>query len=366
MAKIGILTFHAAHNYGSMLQTYALQRVLASMGHEVKIINLRTLSQNFMYIHPLQHLTRNKIKTLLFHPYVLYENVKKWHKFESFIKSNYTLTDKVFSLSQTLDIITKEKFNYLVTGGDQIWNMNCQDFILSYYLPFKINNVKKISYSPSFGDGESWEPIPYSNVLKVLLDDYDSLSVRDVAGANFLKDLMRKDIPIVPDPTFLLSKQHYEKLAGEKPIIKGHYMFYYTPNPDVQIEKVCIDFAKANNMRLITSTGEYNHCNGMEKRLSIGPNEFLNLIKYADIVCGKSFHMVVFCLILQKRFLAVTGNTDHRIKGILDMLSLHDNACPKDADGTKLSIPEIDWQNVSVKLLKYKQTGIDYLSNSIH
>ena len=30
MLKIGILTFHGSHNYGSMLQAYALQQYLES------------------------------------------------------------------------------------------------------------------------------------------------------------------------------------------------------------------------------------------------------------------------------------------------------------------------------------------------
>ena len=36
--KIGIITFHAAHNYGSMLQAYALQTFLERNGNIVEII----------------------------------------------------------------------------------------------------------------------------------------------------------------------------------------------------------------------------------------------------------------------------------------------------------------------------------------
>ena len=39
--KIGILTFHRAHNYGAVLQCYALQEVLKGMGHEVEVIDYR-------------------------------------------------------------------------------------------------------------------------------------------------------------------------------------------------------------------------------------------------------------------------------------------------------------------------------------
>lgn len=47
--KVGILTFHASHNYGSMLQAYALQQTVLKLGHECEIINLRTAVQKSMY-----------------------------------------------------------------------------------------------------------------------------------------------------------------------------------------------------------------------------------------------------------------------------------------------------------------------------
>ena len=37
--KIGILTFHRGNNYGGILQCYALQQVLKSLGHSVEIVN---------------------------------------------------------------------------------------------------------------------------------------------------------------------------------------------------------------------------------------------------------------------------------------------------------------------------------------
>lgn len=39
--KIGIINFHAAHNYGAMLQAYALQRTLEKENNEVEIIDLQ-------------------------------------------------------------------------------------------------------------------------------------------------------------------------------------------------------------------------------------------------------------------------------------------------------------------------------------
>ena len=43
--KIGIITFHAAHNYGSKLQAYALKTFLTCGQNMAEIINYRTENQ---------------------------------------------------------------------------------------------------------------------------------------------------------------------------------------------------------------------------------------------------------------------------------------------------------------------------------
>lgn len=41
MYEIGILTFHYAHNYGAMLQAYALNTYLNKHGYDARIIDYR-------------------------------------------------------------------------------------------------------------------------------------------------------------------------------------------------------------------------------------------------------------------------------------------------------------------------------------
>ena len=61
--KIGILTFSRVHNYGAILQCYALSEILKQMGHDVKIIEykqpfLEALNRPFVlkeFIHRLSN-----------------------------------------------------------------------------------------------------------------------------------------------------------------------------------------------------------------------------------------------------------------------------------------------------------------------
>ena len=47
--KVGIITFSSAHNYGALLQAYALSKYLESIGLEVEIINYRPKSIDNVY-----------------------------------------------------------------------------------------------------------------------------------------------------------------------------------------------------------------------------------------------------------------------------------------------------------------------------
>ena len=47
--KIGIITFNSAHNYGAVLQVWALQEKLKSKGHDVEVINYRIPSIDNLY-----------------------------------------------------------------------------------------------------------------------------------------------------------------------------------------------------------------------------------------------------------------------------------------------------------------------------
>ena len=50
MKKVGILTFHASHNNGSMLQALALQTILTNKyNYDTEIINYSNEAQQNMY-----------------------------------------------------------------------------------------------------------------------------------------------------------------------------------------------------------------------------------------------------------------------------------------------------------------------------
>lgn len=368
MAKrIGILTFHASHNYGSMLQTYALQTYLELKGYEVTVINHRNLAQKSLYIKPGQLLKKKNLKEILSHPRVFVQNIGKWNKFERFMRDYYHLSHEYVDLVSTEKAINGGLgLDAVITGGDQIWNMNCLDFSPAYFLPFDTPGIRRIAYAPSLGDEQWWRPQHYANLLKVLVGKYDFPSVRERSSSAFLSDLLGHPVPFIVDPVFLLKRQDYELLAGKEPLIKGDYILYYTPKPDKSIAGYVANLAKRLGYKVVIS----NKGKGKEEKEFIsycdsGPVEFLNLMNHATLVCGRSMHLVAFALLMHKPFYAVCRSEGARIRHLLDEVGLPSRLVKIDDDLSTIDQRPIDWDGVEMRLDVLRQTGYRFLEDAL-
>ena len=144
--KVGIITFHASHNYGSMLQAYALTKCLVDMGCAVEIVNLRTEKQHKMYPLPMDFKTRSLkgvIRDFVYNPILATESVGKWYKYERFLK-RLPLTREY----KSYDELKSERWDYdvLIVGSDQIWNTACRDWDESFFGTFVPDSMRKIAY----------------------------------------------------------------------------------------------------------------------------------------------------------------------------------------------------------------------------
>ena len=148
--KIGILTFHCAHNYGAVLQCYATQEFLRGKGYDVEVINYRP----YYLLHPYQlfnyrrvlcknpiRLIKKFIQELLLFP-VRY---KRWRAFEGFINEQLQLGSVVTNkLPIDCDV-------YLI-GSDQVWNPKITNgFDDVYFAQFPFAKAKKryVAYAAS-------------------------------------------------------------------------------------------------------------------------------------------------------------------------------------------------------------------------
>ena len=116
MKKIATITFHGAHNYGSNLQSYALQeyiKKIAGSGCLYEILNLRTDIQKRQYSLNKD----NKITSKIVRKFLLKDfdrkNKGKYEKFENFINNKLQVTKEYSSLEELKN--ANLKYEYLIS-----------------------------------------------------------------------------------------------------------------------------------------------------------------------------------------------------------------------------------------------------------
>lgn len=361
--KIGIITFHASHNYGSMLQAYALQQTVLKLGHECKIINFRTKRQrNFYKPFPIQGNKFTILKAIRY-PRLAIDDIRKHRRFEKFLKEKYILTPGEYGTSSELKEAALD-FDCYISGSDQIWNTSCFDFDTAYYLDF-VTKGRRVAYAPSMG------PFPERQVtemnypmIRQNLAEYSAITVRESRTAKLIKKITGRDSQIVLDPTFLLSIDKWDELAGEKPLVSGEYILLYTPWYSKELYEAAAELARRFNLKVICTladacrTWAKNPC--FSFHTAVGPVEFVNLIKNARFVVSGSFHAVVFSILFGIPFYAREGMDDSRTADILNITGLQQMA-----EMPRASIPSYDAISVCVALQPIIGQGIAYLKKAL-
>lgn len=327
--RVGIITFHAAYNYGSMLQAYALQQTISHMGISCEIINFRSQRQKDMYrLDFAKGSVYERTKRFLIQlPYV-FALLNKQRLFEDFVQGELMLSRKEYS---TLEELQNADFSYdyYISGSDQIWNDICIDFDWAYFLSF-VKSGYKIAYAPSMG------PIPEkfrkenTKQLEVLLSNYNAISAREPRTAQYIESITGKNIPSLIDPTLLLPIEIWENLAAKRPLIEGKYIFLYSPWYNEKLYQQAANLSEQYQMKVVVSQAIPYFSAVMKWKnfkvySAVGPKEFLNLCKNAKMICCNSFHAVVFAVLFKVPFVALNGMKDSRVGNLLSLIGMEDN-----------------------------------------
>lgn len=369
MKRVGIITFHAAHNYGSMLQAYALQQVILNIGYECEIINFRSAIQKEMYqpAFMVGTLYGRLVGFIIQAAYAL-EIVKKYRLFENFLRKELILSSKEYTTLKDLEN-ADFSYDYYISGSDQIWNVQACDFSYAYFLPF-VKSGKRIAYAPSMGPHLSINKYGEIDKILELLKKYDAVSMREVAGSQYIESFIDKPVPIVLDPTLLLTSKKYDKLISNKPLIKGEYIFVYSPWSNDDVYEMAYALGQKYNKKVVVSQGLRNKhemlrwSSKFKIYAAVGPKEFLNLCKNAFIVCCGSFHAVVFSILFRKSFFVLDGMNDNRVSTLLRLTHLQSRSFSLLDD--YLSAPlYIDYTSALSNLEIERQKSLEWLKDNL-
>lgn len=377
--NIGILTCHRVHNYGALLQAYALLNFLKKKGHNVKIIDYWPTYRNWMYnLVNLDFKKKSKFYTFLHIllrilkiPISLIRFLEKFirhQRFEAFI-CHFLKISWDFKFSDLEDMA--HDCDLYIVGSDQVWRYyefsNKVWFDDAYWGRFLLDSwVKKISYAASMGSiVQEFAQISY---VRANIKNFTAVSVRESHLKLFLESNTSIEVEHVLDPAFLLDRHEWNLLINtklERKIIKKKYVLCYNLTMDGHIDRVTKIIAHKFNLEIVQIQGWVNPLDFNRNHYqTTWPKEFLTLIKNAEFVVASSFHGVVFSIIFGKSFYAVgMENNKDRVISLLMLLGLANRYIDHLSDFNPEHIQDYDfiYQKLDIFIAKSKDFLESYL-----
>lgn len=356
--KIGIITFNNAINYGAILQAHATQMIVDKLGYSAYLFTYKFDNNEL----PFPFVSRN-IKTTISN--LLFYKLRKT-QMEAFKDYRKKMKFYKYKIENVEDLEkAKDDFDCLLIGSDQVWNPELGHDLSITLLDFYKNGPAKISYASSFGISQL--PNEVESRFSAALSNFKYLSVRELQGADILSELLDRAVPVVLDPSMLLSSKEWDVYNEDYYFRKPYILLYdmhhskslieatrrYSELYDVDV--LVISRIKLKNPRFKTLYG-------------VTPGNFLSLIKNANFIFTDSFHGTAFSIIYNKEFLTNVSSKNgeklgSRIVSLLDTLNLKDRYVEEKfnlGDITKIQYDEVN------KIMKQlKDESLSYLKNSL-
>lgn len=369
--KAGIVTFNSAHNYGAVLQVYAMQEYLKSLGLDVDVINYRIKEIDNVYkLYNVRRKDPKLIRGIKKAKKILKVNLcERWKlekrkNFEYFI-NNVLNTTKPYT---TLQEIQKDFLQYdvLIAGSDQIWNTELtKGFKPAYFLEFGNKDARRISYAASLGNDSIDEK--YILFYKRYLENFDFISVREEAMKDILKDLTDKPITRVIDPTLLLDKEVYDKLKIETRYKGKDYIYVHYIGNDDKTYEIADQLSRKLGIPVLHNRQKGLFENELDSLFNARPEEFISVIENAKYIVTNSFHTTVFSLIYEKDFITIPHATrPARMQNLLEIAGLSNHLVEDVRIMPKLETLKIDYKDVKRRLLEERKSSIEFLNNAIY
>lgn len=270
--KIGIVTvYEPTTNLGSFLQTFALQEVLKSYGHEVYIVQC--------------HSTYESVGKVIF---------KINPKREFFLRlkrAKYSLQD-----IKKLKLIKRENINKLdglVYGSDEIWNLDNVYFQDGLFWGENIE-TSKISYAVSAGAVDENRILNHDS-FKNSISNFNHILVRDVRTQEIIEKITNTKNDIVCDPTMLIP---VTEMAGNIKPLNYRYILVYTYGIDAPLIDHIKKFAAEHDLKIVSAF--FWHI-WADQVIECSALQFSTYIKNADYVFTSTFHGAVFTMLNHKK-----------------------------------------------------------------
>ncbi|WP_189575214.1 polysaccharide pyruvyl transferase family protein [Marinobacter zhanjiangensis] len=374
--RVAILTQPLGHNYGGLLQAFALQKHLRDQGHTVETLDRRAPAQP---VQAARDYGINVAKFLLGRIGTIptrQRHAMMFQALESFRDRHISLSERIASEQGIRDYYRQHPFDAFIVGSDQVWRPRYSPSLTNYFLDFldDINRpARRLSYAASFGV-DHWEFTPEATArCRDLLRRFDVVSVREQSGVDLCKQHLGRTAQCIPDPTFLLERKDYEAVIDGKP----------APGNQGKVLTYVLDGQAAKQQivhRVVDGLGKNHFTVKPQKSLMEvtkasfdeccypGVDAWLQGFRDASFVVTDSFHGTVFSILFNKPFISVGNRTRglSRFQSLLSQFGLQDRLVEHADDITTERLQaEIDWSRVNVLRRQQQDLGRQFLDDNL-
>lgn len=354
--KIGIVTFHWASNYGAVLQAYALQRCLMSLGHEVKIVDYKPQWASDVVVPGIFRRDWRQALDAA-------DRRLRRHRFNRFRQRRLIVSDDA-----------ADAYDVIIAGSDQVFN---PDIIAHggridghYLLDFgEDGGYMRMAYAASLGNSGLDEK--YAGRFAESLSRFAALGVREKSGVDAIASIVDKEVALTPDPTFLVDD--WSDLLRKKSSVGRPYVFEFVFHRSPQALNI------VDTLGRMVADGEVVRTTSLKEKLHrqrgvVHPDveRWLALIRDAKLVVADSFHAIVFCILLHTPFVALSMNAwgsdwSERIRNLLQLTGLSDRFATSDNVDRAVAIAsaEIDWATVDARVSQMRCEGLSFLKQHL-
>ena len=370
---IGLITYHAAYNFGSVMQTYGTVRTIEKLGLSVETIDYRTPSQTFWYQTDFSRKKglRSMIDNFGFQ-FIRTARKERAKKYEDFIVRFLKPTDKRYTNYKQLSDANLA-YDVLVSGSDQVWNIGCGEFqyepddaILPYFLQFGTPR-KRVAYASSFG-GQTLRNV---RKYKDLLCQYDALSTREPIIRNYIEKATGRNVELVCDPTWLLDKDEWLSLQGiSTPETKRPYIFVYALYWNFRalnrwLPKIK-ELAERNDLDVYcVSPLNYHSDKEITMLQNAGPLDILTYLTNAALVITNTFHGTIFSMNFEVPFYSCCVQPGSRQGQMLTMCGLEDRIVNSPSELLEDNDFRCDFAESTDIIKKLRNNSINYLRTNL-
>lgn len=349
MTRVGIMTFLHNDNYGSILQAYALQRAVRSLGYDAEDIDYAPCK-----VEKLRNLLTSGNS-----PRLILDGMRKRSAarglnegFSEFRKAHLALSP-VCSSTKALATQARQ-YDVLVCGSDQIWSPTWLN--PAYFLHF--SNLPKVAYAPSLGVS-SLSASTKRKKLLALTKGFSAISVREEEGAALLENITGQTPLVMPDPVMLLTREEWFDLLGGN-VAPRHELvcFFLADNPAYWAQVKRLHEETGLPVRVIPRTEGALQC-GYPLEKGVSPMQWLRLLAGAEMVMTDSFHAATFslmlhtpCQILRRYRDDDPDSKNSRIDQLLRTFGISDPVHP-------------DFAVLDDHLAQHRARGLQYLADSL-